>query len=250
MSTANAEQARLSPETIEAFYSDKLTNKQILDFVALVQPRMGGKQHKVVDVGGGRGHFARQIVDRLRFRARVIDADERSIALCRQDYGDRVECEVGDALRPRIHGDEDIVCFNLVLHHLVAGSESETRELQKRALMAWKQQAKYLFVNEYIYESHVRNVSGRLIFEVTSSSLLSRIAAIVGKFVPALRANTLGVGVRFRAHQEWVDLFRECGLEVVERVQGPFEPLLLARKLLLIKGMRKDSFLLVPRSPA
>lgn len=249
MSVIKLEQARLSPERIEAFYSDKLTNAQVADFISLMQPRLAGVR-KVIDIGGGRGHFARQVAERMALATRVIDSDERSISLCRQDYGHKVDCEVGDALQPQIHGDEDVICFNLVLHHLVAGTERETRELQMRALAAWLRQAKYVFVNEYIYESHLRNLSGRIIFGITSSSTLSRIAAFVGRFVPALRANTAGVGVRFRAHDEWKQLFEECGLRVVATIQGKREPLLAARKLLLIKEMRKDSFLLVPDSPS
>lgn len=247
MSVETLKQVKLSPDRIEAFYSSKLTNKQVTDFVQLIEPRLGDGVRKVVDIGGGRGHFARQIVEKLNLQARVLDSDERSIELCRADYGSKIECEMDDALRPRLHGDEDVVSFNLVLHHLVANSDAETRVLQKQALLAWRQQAKYLFVNEYIYESHSGDLSGRLIFEITSSPLLSWIAAKVGRFIPSLRANTVGVGVRFRSHQAWLDLFQECGLEVVDSVQGTDEPLLLARKLLLIKAMRKDSFLLVPR---
>jgi hypothetical protein len=247
MPERDIQQLRLDPSKIKAFYSDKLANKQVADFLNLIHSCEGVESYNVVDIGGGHGHFSNQLVAQLGIKARVIDSDEQSLALCRRDYGVRVECELGNALYPRIRGDEDVICFNLVLHHLVSDSEAKTRELQKRALMVWKQQAKYLFVNEYIYESHYKDISGRLIYEVTVNSMLSHVASLVGKLFPALRANTLGVGVRFRSYQEWLRLFDECGLDVVDYVQGSFEPLLWPRKMLLIKGMRKDSFLLAPR---
>ena len=57
-----------------------------------------------------------------------------------------------------------------------------------------------VFVNEYIYELYVGNVSGWLIFQVTKSRVLSWIGRVVSTVVPSLRAKTFGVSVRFRTH--------------------------------------------------
>ena len=83
---------------------------------------------------------------------RVIDMDPESVAQC---AARSVPAQVGDALKPPIAGDEACVCFNLILHHLVARDEAGTRKLQLGALTAWKDRSIPLFVNEYIYESFV-----------------------------------------------------------------------------------------------
>jgi hypothetical protein len=121
-----------------------------------------------------------------------------------------------------------------------------TRALQKQALSAWLHKVKYIFVNEYVYQSYLGNVSGRLIYEITKNRFLSFIGSAISKIVPSLRANTFGVGVRFRAHDEWAKLFEEGGFRVVARVYGKDDYFALPRRLLLIRTIRRDSFLLAP----
>jgi SAM-dependent methyltransferase len=235
-------QRTLSAEQIEAFYHDAFVADQVRHFAELVRhkPPAGGL---VVDVGGGCGFFAESLAREQGVRVRVLDADPTSVQACTERS---VEATQGDALAPAITGDEDIVCFNLILHHLVGASSRETYQLQSRALAAWRRQARELFVNEYIYESYVGNLSGALIYAITSSRILSAIGRVAGKFIPAFRANTFGVGVRFRAHDEWVRLFRAAGFEVVGRTLGLDERVAPALRLLLIRHIRRDSFLLRP----
>ena len=66
--------------------------------------------------------------------------------------------------------------------------------------------------------------------------------------VPSLRANTFGVGVRFRAADEWSKLFRQAGYEVVASQRGSDERVSLGRRMLLIKSCRRDSFVLARKS--
>src|SRR3546814_5915085 len=110
-------------------------------------------------------------------RTRGGDMDSRSIEECARLGG---EGQIGDALNPVPVGDEDVVTFNLILHHLVGPSEAATRELQVRALSAWRGRARRVFVDEYIYQSFVPGVSGRLIYEITSSKILSFIGRSEG----------------------------------------------------------------------
>ena len=175
-------------------------------------------------------------------QVRVLDSDIRSINLCKEAGIDAVQ---DDALNPTIAGDESIVCFNLILHHLVGTSEQETYRLQEHALSVWRSTARMIFVNEYIYESYIfKNFSGWLIFQITSSSLLSKIGNFLAKFAPSLKANTFGVGVRFRSHTEWREIFYSLGFDVIDTVIGPQEYVSLPRRCLLIKNCRRDSFLL------
>jgi hypothetical protein len=242
--SASREQRKLEQHQIEEFYVDCFAQEQAKAFSTLIPRQAADRNSVVVDVGGGCGYFARDLTLLTGARVRVIDSDPRSVAACSQHGLTSIEAIVGDALNPQIRGDEQVVCFNLILHHLVGNSESATRSLQKRALLAWKGKAARIFVNEYIYESYVGYASGRLMYEITRSALLSLIGRFVSKIIPSFRANTFGVGVRFRAHQEWVDLFNECGFEVVSTEYGEPDPMALPRRALLIREARRDSFVL------
>jgi SAM-dependent methyltransferase len=236
-------QNKLSQDQVEAFYHDNFVECQTRHFVDLLGADAGGGR-VVVDIGGGRGFFAQRLAALTSRKVRVIDIDPVSIEACRAAG---VEVELGDALAPRIRGDEDVVTFNLILHHLVGPSEAATLDLQRCALAAWKGRVRAIFVNEYIYESVGGGLAGRLIFEITKSKFLSAIARAVSAFVPSLRANTFGVGVRFRTHDEWRQIFEGLGYEVSGVRLGEEEAISLPRRLLLIRHLRRDSFLLRPR---
>ena len=197
----------LSNEQIEAFYHDEFVEDQARHFMALSVHVLPDTM-PVTDIGGGCGYFARRLAHLTGRRVRVIDMDPVSIEICRSAG---IEADCGDALAPKISGDLGIVSFNLMLHHLVGSSEQITRDLQRRALSVWRPHVRAVFVNEYIYESWLGNFSGWLIYQVTSSRFLSQIGRAVATLVPSLRANTFGVGVRFRAHEEWVQLFASAG---------------------------------------
>ena len=238
------DQRCLAKEQIELFHHDLFVGTQLQHFVELCQPLLDGREEVVLDMGGGCGFFSAALAQRTGLRTRVIDADSESVAKARE-IG--VDARVGDALRPVPAGDEAVVCFNLILHHLVAATDARTEELQFAALAGWSNVDTKLFINEYIYESYIfNNASGRLIFEITSSRILSAVGQFVARFVPSLRANTFGVGVRFRAADDWVRLFEQAGWKVIASKRGQEEKVSLPRRLLLIRSCRRDSFVLAP----
>jgi hypothetical protein len=242
--TSRQAQALLSQEQIAAFYHDQFVQDQVGDFIALV-PRQELGARSVVDVGGGCGFFAKALRDSARHSVRVMDTDAASVEACRE-IGVPATCE--DALKPRLLEDDGAVCFNLILHHLIGPSEKATVDLQCAALAPWRGHVRFVFVNEYIYESYMANVSGRLIYEITKSRLASAIGRTIARFVPAFRANTFGVGVRFRSHAEWRGLFSRAGYGVAGARIGSSEHVSPALRLLLIRAIRRDSFLLVAKS--
>lgn len=234
-------QKKLSDSQISSFYHDEFVEKQITDFYALLQGVLEYYDN-IVDVGGGCGYFAEALQQQSNCKVKVLDTDQQSVSLCR-DKG--LRAFVCDAIHPFIEDQDSIICFNLILHHLVGKSEYETLKLQSTALSAWRDEAEFVFVNEYIYESFFfENISGWLIYLVTNNGFLSRIGGIIGRLIPSLNANTFGVGVRFRSQSEWLKIFRSIGYEVVNKLEGPSEYISLARRLLLIKSCRRDSFLL------
>jgi|TARA_R100001244_G_scaffold6593_18_gene8069 hypothetical protein len=148
--------------------------------------------------------------------------DTDSAAQC---HARGIPAEQCDAQSQPVASDEICVCLNLIVHHLVGENESATRTLQIRALKHWQ-------------------LSGRLIYEITSSRLLPAIGSGIAKIVPAFPANNFGVGVRFRSHDEWCELFAQAGY-AVDRVRiGADEPIRAALRLMLIKAIRRNSFYL------
>ncbi len=235
-------QVNLNAGQIEAFYHDEFVTSQMRNFTALVTDR-DVKSDVVVDIGGGVGHFAAALAKSPDVKTvRVVDMDPVSVKHC-EDRG--LVAIRGDALTPPITGDEDVVCFNLILHHLVGTSEQATLAMQSQALASWKGRARAVFVDEYIYDSYWNDISGKLIYAITSSRMLSALGSAVSKFVPSLRANTFGIGVRFRSKMEWTSLFEKLGYRVEASIRGPEEDVSLARRMLLIQSCRRDSFLLV-----
>ncbi len=90
---------------------------------------------------------------------RVIDMDIGSIEACRKRGLDAIQA---DALNPPIIGDEKVVCFNLILHHLIGNSEKSTLKMQKDAIRIWGKSENLIFVDEYIYDSYLSNASGNI----------------------------------------------------------------------------------------
>ncbi len=235
----------LSQDKLEAFYHDKFVKRQVENFIFLTGSFIKENSDIIVDVGGGVGYFAKAIKDITGIKVCVLDSDNESVNICKKLQIDAIH---DDALNPKISGNETIICFNLILHHLVGASEDETRHLQERALSVWHPTTRFIFVDEYIYESYfLKNFSGWLIFKITSSNFLSKIGNFISKFIPTLKANTFGIGVRFRSHKEWHDIFDSLGFDVINTVIGPPEYLNWPRRCLLIKSCRKDSFLLKPK---
>lgn len=236
-------QKALNADQLTAFYHDEFVREQVDHFIRIALPSVE-KGKYVVDMGGGRGYFAGALKYELNIPTRVVDMDPASIRAAKK-LG--IEASVGDALLPNKKGDETVICFNLILHHLVAKSDAETLTLQTRAVKAWRGKGFKVFVNEYIYESWVQNFSGWLIYQITKNKAISAIGNIVSKAAPSLNANTFGVGVRFRSNSEWKKIFGECGFAIAEELKGKTEIVSLPRRLLLIKEIRRDSFLLVPK---
>lgn len=235
-------QRQLAQKQVEAFYVDVFAEQQAADFRKLVPSIPPGKA--VVDVGGGCGYFAGAVAV-TGVPIRVIDRDLKSIEVCRTRLAGRVEAELGDALNPQPRGDEGVVCFNLILHHLVGQDERATRSMQAQAISSWRGLADYVFVSEYVYDSFLGDASGRLIYAITKSRVLSTICAAVARVVPSLKANTFGVGVRFRSRASWHKLFAECGFEVVGESRT-HDAVAAPLRLLMIKEIRRDSFVLRP----
>lgn len=239
-------QKALSADQLEVFYHSGFVMDQVNDFqelVGQVPTDACGTGAAVLDIGGGVGFFAAALRECMGVSVRVADLDAVSVEKCRQRGIPAVQ---SDAISIVPLGDEAVVCFNLILHHLVGRNARTTRELQTKALERWRSEHVKVFVNEYLYESFVPGFSSALIYHVTSSKCLSAIARLVSRVVPSLHANTLGVGVRFRGQADWVAIFQEAGFKVERYLSGREERVDLPLRLLLIRSIKRSSFLLTP----
>jgi hypothetical protein len=240
--TVTVKQRELAAQQVSEFYHDAFVTTQVEDFRKLFDG-VRLRSAKALDIGGGVGHFALAARQQLTLDCTVLDSDMESIARA-TEVG--LKAELGDALTTRLGDDAPVACFNLILHHLVSGRWSTTLALQKQALA--NQLAgppdKQLFVNEYVYESYVwQEFASRLIFAVTSSSVLSSIGRAVARFAPSLRANTFGIGVCFHTDRTWRRLFTQAGWRVEQVVEGDLEEISVPRRgVLLLRRCRRNSY--------
>ena len=241
--TSKPQQRPLDVDQVARFYHDQFVAEQVEHFERVALPSIDISR-TVVDIGGGCGYFAGALQRTIGLYTRVLDSDPTSISRALEDGVDAVLC---DALSPVKSNDEGVICFNLILHHLVGKTEEETLALQKRAMTVWRNRDIKIFVNEYIYESFFGDISGWLIYQITKSTFLSEAGRAISRVFPSLRANTFGVGVRFRSNKEWRRIFNECGFSLHKEVRGASERVSLPRRFLVIKQIRRDSFLLVTK---
>lgn len=236
----------LTADQLEGFYHDQFVKDQVGHFQEIVLGRFSCEMasEAVVDIGGGVGFFASAVKGALGVNIRVVDMDPVSVDRC---ISSGIDAAIGDAVSYEPRPDESFACFNLILHHLVGKSERDTCELQVAALAGWVRNARCVFVNEYIYESYVDGFSGRAIYEVTSSRTLSALARLISVFIPSFRANTFNVGVRFRSDSEWRALFERAGYNVEDSREGALEYVSPFLRVLLIKSIRRSSYMLQPK---
>jgi len=135
----------VSQDQITAFYHDQFVENQVNDFMALSGFSETPTLDYIVDMGDSCSFFAKALQNHIHKKVRVLDSDSQSIDFCKQEG---IEATYGDALKPTIVGDEAIVCFNLILHHLVGRSDHETYKMQGHALSVWHSTVHAIFVNE------------------------------------------------------------------------------------------------------
>ena len=93
-----AAQIQLSPQQLEAFYTDKVAEAQAVTFAEMVPRGLG----LLVDVGGGCGHFAERVRAMMGRPVLVLDTDQAAVA---EAVRRNVPAEIGDAVNPTIRGD-------------------------------------------------------------------------------------------------------------------------------------------------
>ncbi|MBK6849840.1 MAG: methyltransferase domain-containing protein [Proteobacteria bacterium] len=194
-------------------------------------------EFRFLDVGGGNGKFADRLLAQYpRCSGTVLEPSELLLGKNQPDARKRLVCAAIEDAAGRIEGPFDLICLNLLLHHLVAGSYRRTQANMRTTLRlcrGWLGPRGRLSIFENIYNGRwLDSFPSRAIFHLTSSRLLAPWAGRLG-------ANTAGVGVCFQSSRQWKHLLRDVGLRVVQYAEdSPWDPPWYQRALLQIDEIR------------
>ena len=194
-------------------WSKRITAKHYdIDFIIEKLKRSEKQNIRILDIGGGVGSVAKAISENVD--GAVIDVIDFS-PLAEDNFvqGKKINFITGNFLTYQFKNKYDAIIMRVLLHHLIDCNENKTSKAQNNGLKKAKELLKpngVLFVTENYYEPYLfKDLSGRLIYEVT------KLKSIAG-FVRIMGANTAGEGVRFRSWKAWEDFFHSNGLIVVE----------------------------------
>jgi hypothetical protein len=138
-------QRTLNTAQLSEFYINVFVDDQVRDFKLCFLDKHKLIAGAIVDMGGGMGHFASTVKQDFANVVRVVEMDPVSVENCKVCG---LEAEIGDATNYVPRGDEAVICFNLILHHLVSNTEVDTRRLQSIALRTWAGNSHRLFVKD------------------------------------------------------------------------------------------------------
>ncbi len=236
---------QLNEASLSHFDAENVSDLMWAVFLERVRGAHSSGQFRFIDLGGGTGRFADQVLAAFPGSHGVV-LDNAATLLDRNTEHPRKRLllsGIEDAPLAAV-GSFDIVCFNWSLHHLVMDGYAATRRAVDGALLAARDAllpGGHVSVFENLYDGAVaKGLPGRLIFAITSSRALTPVARLGG-------ANTAGVGVCFRSRSGWLDVFDANGLTVEATAEDPPWRMPLKRKVFLHTGhVRPGHFWLAP----
>lgn len=236
---------------LERFDTNEGAALQLIHF----QKFFGAEVHKplkILDIGGGAGYFMAEIKAIFPYASvTVMDLDGTAVTKAREKGIFAVNGSILEPVPVELYGQKfDIVCFNLVLHHIVTGRLFGTRHIQKKSLENASSLINtngILFIHEICYEGAIlKGFPGWMIYLLTSSRLLEPFFNAIGKLSRSLFANTTGIGVRYRSDEGWRKIFSEVQVFSFDQsLTGTPEGHPRLRNFVLgIKSVRRRSYLI------
>ena len=207
---------KLDDQQVESFDTEYVDDARWRPFNTLINRDFPDGEFSFLDVGGGNGVFAdRLLAEYPKATGTVLDNSE--VLLARNVANPRKQTICSSAENVANLGRKyDLICINWVLHHLVGDSYRKSRQNQLATLQALRgllTERGRVSIYENNYHGWLfQDLPGRMIFELTSSKLLSPIVGKIG-------ANTAGVGVCFLSQRQWVDTVSKAGYELLEFVE-------------------------------
>lgn len=173
---------------------------------------VGKESFDYLDVGGGNGKYADKILS--RYPSSHVTLVEPEFSLISKNTLSPRKCLIYSTFQESAPSRYryDVVGFNWVLHNFVGDSYRQCVKLQllglQRAYDALQPGGIVLIVENYYDGAWINNVSGRIIYGLTGSTLLRRLTAKLG-------ANTAGTGVCFHSERMWKHLLQRAGFEFI-----------------------------------
>lgn len=179
----------------------------------LIDRDFGDGPFRFLDVGGGNGKFADQLLEFYpNSEATLLDNSTLLLDKNQPHPRKKLICDSVENLRKVCSRERfDLVSFNWVLHHLVVPNYNRTRETQADALCqaaSLLTERGRISVFENMYEG--RTFSGLpswVVFALTTKKAIAPIIRLLG-------ANTAGVGVCFGSQSTWDQLIETSGLAI------------------------------------
>lgn len=221
---------QLANDQLASFDQEYTTNERWERVKLCIDHDFNDGNFSFVDVGGGNGLFAdRVLANYPQSQGTVLDSSE--LLLSKNTKNTRKKIIRADALDLVNFGNYDIIFCNWVLHHLVkTGSYTQTtKNLEiffdsSRKVLSSRGR---LSIFEIDYNGFIDDLPGKSIFHLTSSKFIAPLTSKLG-------ANTAGVGVCFRSHNEWVRKIEKSGYKILSYTQDSEDtPLSLMKKYLL-----------------
>jgi ubiquinone/menaquinone biosynthesis C-methylase UbiE len=212
----------------------------------------------VLDLGGGNGLFADQLLARFP-KSTVTIIDISSVLLSRNNPSNRKEFihgsieEMIDILTGRTF---DYITMNWVLHHLVGNSYRTSLKNCRKTLIHCKKLLKpggMVIIAENMFDSYLgSNLASHVIYAITAIKWRWFVQWTKRFF------NTAGVGVCFQSQRAWMRLFAEAGFDVdafqlglvwrwLERAFLRMDFRSMAIHLLFVKSVSHGHFFLEPK---
>ncbi len=234
---------KLSDSQLQTFDHDYVPPELADGISHAIYAQFPDSRFRFLDVGGGRGFFADEILKRFsKATGTVLDNSELLLYQNEPDQRKRLVLASATELSDSLQDVKfDIVFFNLSLHHFVDTTYRKTRQLQRDALSQAKSvlaPGGAIVVTENLYDGIFDSeLPGYLIYLLTSNRLLA-------PFVRRLGANTAGCGVCFLSTHGWRKEFET--LQLTEKsfrgVPQPAPLWLTIRLLLLTVRSRSRAF--------
>jgi len=207
---------KLEDQQVEAFDTEYVDDSRWQPIRNLINRDFPDGEFSFLDVGGGNGVFADRLLSEYpKATGTVLDNSETLLARNVPNSRKQTICSSAEKVAS-LGRKYDLVFINWVLHHLVGDSYRKSRQNQLATLQALRglltgRGRVSIYENNYL-GWWFPDLPGRLIFELTSSKLLS---PIVGK----MGANTAGVGVCFLSKRQWFETVAQAGYQVMEFVE-------------------------------
>jgi SAM-dependent methyltransferase len=208
----------LHDSQLEAFDTEYVTDDLWPLFADRVREDFPSGRFRFADLGGGNGVFADRVLEAFPESEAVV-LDNAAVLLARNQPHPRKQLVQASVTDPGVLAGErfDLVCFNWVLHHLVAGGYGASHVFAREALAAAGRMLApggRISVFENLYDGLVFDrMPGWLIYRMTASSRFARFASGQG-------ANTAGVGVCFQSRSSWLETFAASGSAVLATGDG------------------------------